>query len=158
LSTCTTFPVPMQSFFTSRSRGRDPDRATDQHDNGDPNDRSLPMHGRDTPPSVSESGSNSSLGNPPDSSCTSEDFHNAAPGMSQEVKCAMTANFIHSKQEEKLWTTGAEGEGVFLKRSRGSYITCPQTLLHDGSSTYEAVHRLNVKVRTSARDRHLAFR
>jgi hypothetical protein len=86
------------------------------------------------------------------------DFHNAAPGMSPEVKFAMTANFIHSKQEEKIWTTGAEGEGVFLKRSRGSYITCPETLLHDGSMTFDAVHRLNVKVRMIACNRQNAFR
>ncbi|KAF1972617.1 hypothetical protein BU23DRAFT_580744 [Bimuria novae-zelandiae CBS 107.79] len=58
----------------------------------------------------------------------------------------MTANFIHGKQEEKLWTTGAKGEGVFLKRSRGSYITCPETLKYDGSLIYDSIHKLNVQV------------
>ncbi|KAJ4350399.1 uncharacterized protein N0V89_009020 [Didymosphaeria variabile] len=66
--------------------------------------------------------------------------------MTLEVKCAMTANFLHAKQEEKLWTTGAHGEGVFLKKGRGSYITCPETLKTDGSRTYDAIYELNVKV------------
>ncbi|KAL1610174.1 hypothetical protein SLS60_001839 [Paraconiothyrium brasiliense] len=58
----------------------------------------------------------------------------------------MTANFLHAKQVEKLWTTGAHGEGVLLKKGRGSYITCPETLKTDGSLTYEAICQLNVKV------------
>lgn len=74
------------------------------------------------------------------------DFHHAIPGMRPEVKAAMTANFIHGKQEEKLWTTGAKGEGVFLRKSRGAYITCPETLKTDGSLTYNAIHQLNVQV------------
>ena len=74
------------------------------------------------------------------------DFHHAIPGMRPEVKVAMTANFIHGKQEERLWTTGAKGEGVILRKGRRSYITCPETLKTDGSLTYNAVHQLNVQV------------
>lgn len=74
------------------------------------------------------------------------DFHYTIPGMTPEARLAMMANFLHVKQEEKLWTTGAQGEGVFLRRNRGSYITCPETLSHDGSLTFTAVYNLNVPV------------
>lgn len=67
--------------------------------------------------------------------------------MTDDVKLDMVANFIHTKQEEKLWTTGAPGEGVLLKMARGTYVTCPLTLDEDGSMTYEAINQLNVKVR-----------
>ena len=74
------------------------------------------------------------------------EFGHPMPGMTPEIRLAMMANFIHGKQEEKLWTTGAKGEGVFLKRNRGSYITCPETLSHDGSLTFTAIYHLNVQV------------
>lgn len=74
------------------------------------------------------------------------DFHHAVPGMSPDVKVAMTANFLHGKQEQKIWTSGAKGEGVFLKRGKGTYITCPETLKVDGSKTHDAIQQLNVQV------------
>ncbi|KAL5374726.1 hypothetical protein DPSP01_011744 [Paraphaeosphaeria sporulosa] len=153
----------MASFFNSfRRRGRRPEPAADQapelaldqESNGDPDDRSEPEQATDDQLSVPESGRHSSLNVPSDSSRSTDstrppsllaDFHNAAPGMSEDAKFGMVANFIHMKQEEKLWTTGAPGEGVFLKKNRGSYITCPETLEYDGSMTFEAIHQLNVK-------------
>lgn len=152
----------MASFFrSSRSRGRSPEPATVQENNGDPDEHFDPVQTTDTHSSPPDSGRNSTLNTPFNSSRSTNstrphsllaDFHNAAPGMSLDTKFAMIANFIHSKQEEKLWTTGAVGEGVFLKKSRGSYITCPETLIFDGSMTFEAIQQLNVKVRMAACD------
>ncbi|KAF2439465.1 hypothetical protein P171DRAFT_369811 [Karstenula rhodostoma CBS 690.94] len=145
----------MQNLFTSsRESERSSETATDQENDVDPDDHFEPVQRRDSQPSIPDSGSNSSLNFPFSSSRSTystrspsvlTDFHNATPGLSAEAKFSMTANFIHSKQEEKMWTTCAPGEGVLLKTSRGSYITCPETLRYDGSMTIEAVSQLNVK-------------
>lgn len=74
------------------------------------------------------------------------DFHNPTAGMKPETKCAVVANFIHNMQETRLWTTGARGEGVFLKKTKGSYITCPETLKTDGTRLYRMVQAMNVSV------------
>ncbi|KAL5375712.1 hypothetical protein PMIN02_011978 [Paraphaeosphaeria minitans] len=153
----------MASFFNSlRGRGRRPEPAAEQEPeltpdrerNGDPDDHSEPEQATDDLPSIPDSGRDSSPNNAINSSRSTyssrppsllADFHNAAPGMSEDSKFSIVANFLHMKQEEKLWTTGAPGEGVFLKKRRGSYIACPETLRCDGSMTFEAIHQLNVK-------------
>ncbi|KAF2672597.1 hypothetical protein BT63DRAFT_431276 [Microthyrium microscopicum] len=59
------------------------------------------------------------------------------------------ANWLHSKQEEKRWTTSAPGEGVVLKRRRGVYTCAPNELAFDdgeGGGFAAAVAVLNVKV------------
>lgn len=64
----------------------------------------------------------------------------------QDVKCDVMAQWLHSKQEEKIWTSGEIGEGVLVKKAKGSYSYSPAELAHDGSGLYEAVSQLNVRV------------
>lgn len=70
-----------------------------------------------------------------------------APGASfLDVKCEVMAQWLHSKQEEKIWTSGEPGEGVLVKKAKGSYAYSPPELLEDGSGLYQAVTALNVRV------------
>jgi hypothetical protein len=62
------------------------------------------------------------------------------------IKCEVMASWLHSKQEEKLWTSGGEGEGVVLKRSRGIYTCAPSGLVDEEDGLFDAVRALNVKV------------
>lgn len=64
----------------------------------------------------------------------------------QDVKCDVMAQWLHSKQEEKIWTSGEPGEGVLVKKSKGSYAFSPAELPEDGTGLYEAVAALNVRV------------
>ena len=63
-----------------------------------------------------------------------------------DVKCEVMAQWLHSKQEEKIWTSGEPGEGVLVKKSKGSYAFSPPELIEDGSGLYQAVNALNVRV------------
>jgi hypothetical protein len=77
------------------------------------------------------------------------DFRNQSPEYINDVKCEVMVNWLHSKQEEKMWTGGGSGEGVVLKKSKGRYVCCPAELQQDGSDFYQAIAQLNVRVRTS---------
>lgn len=55
-------------------------------------------------------------------------------------------NWLHSQQEEKIWTGREEGEGVVLKKSRGAYTCAPSSLAHEDGGLLDAVKALNVKV------------
>lgn len=73
---------------------------------------------------------------------------NGANGPSYiDVKCEVMAQWLQSKQEEKIWTSGAPGEGVLVKKTKGAYAFSPPELIEDGSGLYEAVCSLNVRVR-----------
>lgn len=63
-----------------------------------------------------------------------------------DVKCEVMAQWLHSKQEEKVWTSGEPGEGVLVKKQKGSYAYCPSELIEDGNGLYEAVAALNIRV------------
>lgn len=64
----------------------------------------------------------------------------------RDVKAEILANWLHTKQEERVWTFGAAGEGCFMKKSKGSYSCIPNALQTDGTGLYEAVTELNVRV------------
>lgn len=64
----------------------------------------------------------------------------------RDVKAEILANWLHTKQEERVWTFGDAGEGVFMKKSKGSYSCAPFALQSDGTGLYEAVTELNVRV------------
>ena len=129
---------------------------SDNSDRGNDGPNTRSSDGRLDPPSSGDSDHvrHSSTGSPSQRwssgsqtpSSKLADFHHVIPGMTPEVMVAMTANFIHGKQEERLWTSGDKGEGVLLKKTRGTYITCPETLARDGSHIHEAVRSLNVQV------------
>ncbi|KAF1931311.1 uncharacterized protein M421DRAFT_99174 [Didymella exigua CBS 183.55] len=61
------------------------------------------------------------------------------------------AQWLHSKQEEKIWTSGAPGEGVLVKKQKGSYAYSPVDLIEDGSGLYEAVNQLNARIHRTLR-------
>lgn len=63
-----------------------------------------------------------------------------------DVKAELLANWLHTKQEERVWTFGSAGEGVFMKKSRGRYSCAPDALRTDGTGLIEAVTELNVRV------------
>ncbi|KAF2110810.1 glycosyl transferase family group 2-domain-containing protein [Lophiotrema nucula] len=74
------------------------------------------------------------------------DFRNAAPETIRDIKCEVMVNWLHSKQEERIWTSGESGEGVVLKKSKGRYVCCPAELQFDQSDFYQMVSILNVRV------------
>ncbi|KAJ4352796.1 hypothetical protein N0V95_003958 [Ascochyta clinopodiicola] len=63
----------------------------------------------------------------------------------QDAKCDVMAQWLHSKQEERIWTTGEPGEGVLIKKTKGAYAYCPAALFEDGTGLYQAVSALNVR-------------
>lgn len=63
-----------------------------------------------------------------------------------EIKCDVMVNWLHSQQEEKLWTTGEPEEGVVLKMSRGKYTCSPPDLADEPVGFFKAVETLNVRV------------
>ncbi|KAF2748406.1 hypothetical protein M011DRAFT_493770 [Sporormia fimetaria CBS 119925] len=69
---------------------------------------------------------------------------NSSPDLVINLKSDVIVNWIHLKQEEKIWTTGQPGEGVVLRKAKGCYVCCPSELQYDGSKLYEKVAQLNV--------------
>jgi hypothetical protein len=65
----------------------------------------------------------------------------------RDIKCDVLANWLHSKAEERLWTSGKTGQGVFVKKTKGSYACVPANLPADGTGLYPAIVTLNVRVR-----------
>jgi hypothetical protein len=63
-----------------------------------------------------------------------------------KMKNEVIAIWIHSKQEEKIWTTGQPGEGVVIRQAKGRYICCPTELQYDESNFCQMVAQLNVCV------------
>jgi hypothetical protein len=64
----------------------------------------------------------------------------------RDIKCDVLANWLHSRAEEKMWTAGTAGEGVFVKKTKGSYAHCPADLTDDGTGLFPAIVALNVQV------------
>jgi hypothetical protein len=64
----------------------------------------------------------------------------------RDIKCEVLANWLHAKAEEKMWISGTAGEGVFVKRTKGSYAHCPTDLETDDTGLYPAIIALNVRV------------
>lgn len=74
------------------------------------------------------------------------DFRNAPPDALRDIKCEVMVNWLHSKQEERIWSTGEPGEGVVLKKAKGQYVCCPTELKDDQSLFFQMVGLLNVRV------------
>lgn len=66
--------------------------------------------------------------------------------VSRDIKCELLASYIHAKQEERIWITGEPGEGVLVKKRKGEYAVCPASLISDGTSLYQSISALNVRV------------
>lgn len=76
------------------------------------------------------------------------DSHSATTAATavRNIKCEVLANWLHAKCEEKLWSTGLDGEAVFVKKAKGSYARCPTETVHKDSGLYRAVVALNAQV------------
>lgn len=75
------------------------------------------------------------------------DFRNQTMEEINDIKCDVMVNWLHSQQEEKLWTAGEYEEGVVLKKSRGMYTCAPADLSDEQDGFFHAVQELNVRVR-----------
>ena len=64
----------------------------------------------------------------------------------REIKAEMLANWLHTKQEERIWTFGTPGEGAFMKISKGNYACAPVEASDDGTGLYHSVTELNARV------------
>jgi hypothetical protein len=65
----------------------------------------------------------------------------------RDVKCDALATWLHQKAEEKVWTSGHPGEGVFVKKTKGNYAVSPAGVATDGTSLHQAITIMNVGVR-----------
>jgi hypothetical protein len=65
----------------------------------------------------------------------------------RDIKCEVLASWLHAKAEEKMWTAGNPGEGVFVKKTKGNYAVSPVETITDGTSLHQAIVMLNVRVR-----------
>lgn len=73
--------------------------------------------------------------------------HSSRSVFLDEIKHEIMINHIYQQQCSHLWVSDSSGEceGVLLRRSRGRYLACPQTLLN--STLARMCEQLNVPVR-----------
>ncbi|CAI6342568.1 unnamed protein product [Periconia digitata] len=72
--------------------------------------------------------------------------HRKDPEYKKDLKSEVLVNWLHLQQEERLWTTGGPNEGVFLKKSKGSFVCCPAQLQPESSALYQALGQLGARV------------
>ena len=89
-------------------------------------------------------------GSRPVSLFPSGDFRNSAQEDIMEIKADVMVNWLHQQQMERMWSNGAVGEGVMLKKSRDAYTSCPAELSTYQDDFFDAVRKLNVRVRWSS--------
>jgi hypothetical protein len=65
----------------------------------------------------------------------------------RDVQCDALAVWLHTKAEERVWTTGKPGEGVFVKKTKGLYAVSPADVATDGTALHQAITMMNVRVR-----------
>lgn len=75
------------------------------------------------------------------------DFRNAPREEILDIKSDVMASWLHQEQMERLWISSMPGEGIVLKRSRGSYTCSPEYLSREIGGLYEQVSAMNVRVR-----------
>lgn len=76
----------------------------------------------------------------------SSDTQSLEGGVLRNERANIMANWLHSKQEEYIWTTGSPGEGVVLKVAKGQYVCAPTELRNDSSPFFDMVALLNIRV------------
>lgn len=74
------------------------------------------------------------------------DFRNSPRESMLDIKTDVMASYIQQQQLEKLWSTESPGEGVILKKEKGSYACCPPDLQNDHAGLYDAIVQMNVRV------------
>ena len=88
----------------------------------------------------------SPLSSRPSSIFPQGDFRNAPRESILDIKADVMVNWLHQRQQEKIWTAGTPGEGVVLKKARDNFTCAPENLKTQ-SSFFNSVVTLNVKVR-----------
>ncbi|PQE04687.1 glycosyltransferase family 2 protein [Rutstroemia sp. NJR-2017a BBW] len=73
------------------------------------------------------------------------DFRNGPRESVLDIKSDVMVSYLHQQQLEKMWASGAAGEGVILKKSKGNYTCFPTQLENDPGGLFEAVKKMNVK-------------
>ncbi len=89
------------------------------------------------------------LSNLPSSAYPQGDFRNAPTAQIIEIKSDVMVNWLFAQQVENLWNQGIFGEGVVLKKTRNHYTCCPKELMGERHGFFDAIRRLNVRVRLS---------
>jgi hypothetical protein len=64
----------------------------------------------------------------------------------QELSSEMMAEFLYKQQRLKQWATSMPEEGIMLKRSKGEYACCPESLGYVRGGFYDQVMEMNVRV------------
>jgi hypothetical protein len=64
-----------------------------------------------------------------------------------DTKCQIMVSWLHQQQIEKTWfDSQAHDEGVVLKKCKGEYVCCPESLGDESGEFCRAVEKLNVRV------------
>jgi hypothetical protein len=64
-----------------------------------------------------------------------------------DSKCELMVNWLHQKQVERTWCDSeSTDEGVVLKKGKGDYACCPESLHEEPEGFRKAVELLNVRV------------
>jgi hypothetical protein len=65
-----------------------------------------------------------------------------------DSRCELMVSWLHQQQMEKIWSgSDAIDEGVVLKKAKGDYACCPESLHNEPEGFRRAVELLNVRVR-----------
>lgn len=74
------------------------------------------------------------------------DFRNETRQSVLDIKGNVMVNWLHQQQLERLWASGAPGEGVVLKKERDSFTCSPASLTSSPTGFYDRVIEMNVRV------------
>jgi hypothetical protein len=74
------------------------------------------------------------------------DFRNSPAPQLMDIKADVMANWLHQRQQERMWASNGWDEGVILKKARDDYVSCPTYLLQQRDGFFDSVKSLNVKV------------
>lgn len=87
---------------------------------------------------------------PTDGNSAPPSLHSSSQSMGssarRNIKCEIVANYLHRQSAAKLWISDQPGEGVFVKRCKGSYAHSPADLSTDSTGICAAITALNVPV------------
>lgn len=68
-----------------------------------------------------------------------------------DTRCEIMVSWLHQQQIEKIWfDSRARDQGVVLKRAKGDYVSCPESVADEPGGFRGAIEILNVRVRICA--------
>ncbi|KAF2636439.1 putative glycosyltransferase family 2 protein [Massarina eburnea CBS 473.64] len=77
----------------------------------------------------------------------------ASGGMMEDIKHEVMVNHLFLQQCKKLWIADVSGEieGVILRKTKGTYLTCPPSLIQSPLAYYCSVMNFNVAMTVNSR-------